>query len=901
MTCRHVLSRLSLIVWPLLLTVPAALAQTGGAVGIGTTTPDPSAVLDVSSSSKGLLPPRLTTAQRDGIASPALGLTIYNITTSALNTWDGLRWVAALVDVGSFPTTSTTFRLTGAPQTYTVPAGVYHLQADLAGGAGGAVVTDQSIGQGLGGRVQAVLSVTPGQVLTIYVGGAGGFYAGGYNGGGSNITPDFGGGGASDIRVNGTTLSDRVLVAGGGGGRTYKANGGAGGGLTGGTGQAASDNYGAGTGGTGGSQSGPGAAGAGTYQNGPNAEPGTDNLGGTAGVFGGGGGGGYYGGGGGGYYSGGGGGSSYAGAGTSNVVHTSGYHLGDGYVKLTPIPVAGGFSAPVLDASNFVNGLWTKTGQTIHLTQASNNVGIGTSSPTEKLEVVGNAAVSGSTTVGGNALVSGYLGIGTNLPPAQRLTVDGNAAVSGSVGIGNGIPQNSLDVQSGGRTDSHPSGRALYVTGNFGDASDGAEFRLPNGRMGIGIGANSLYAAGSDANQHLNLMPKGTGNVGIGITSPELKLDVIGAIGLRTESPWDHLYLSHDGTKAVLRAGGAENGLSLQVGNSVDGSYGYFNQYYQEALRLLPDGRVGVGTSSPVSRLANTSADIAASNGYGGGAGSLSWMVEQAGYAALFYNKGGADNSEGVAVKVAAAAATALDVSRQASALTAGTPLLRVLGNGRVGIGVSSPYSQLANTTSNIVGSDGQGGNPGSLAWSANQQGYAAMFYNAGTTGVSNGLAVKVATTAAAALDVSQQASPTATGASLLRVQGNGRVGIGTNTPDAQLDVNGYLRVAGANDTPPVGTVPSVAFLRLTATLATAANTQTLLPHGLTSDAKILSLQVLVDCGNGNTTPPGFTDNAGELYYAYLNSGRVVLRTGAGASSNVVQGKTARILITYEQ
>lgn len=53
--------------------IPGAMAQ----VGIGTTIPDTSAQLDVSSTSKGFLPPRLTGAQRNGIASPAAGLIIY--------------------------------------------------------------------------------------------------------------------------------------------------------------------------------------------------------------------------------------------------------------------------------------------------------------------------------------------------------------------------------------------------------------------------------------------------------------------------------------------------------------------------------------------------------------------------------------------------------------------------------------------------------------------------------------------------------------------------------------------------------------------------------------------------------------------------------------------------------
>ena len=62
-----------------------AHAQTGG-VGIGTTTPHASATLEVQSTSKGLLPPRLTKTQRDAIAAPAAGLTIYNTSTNKLNT-----------------------------------------------------------------------------------------------------------------------------------------------------------------------------------------------------------------------------------------------------------------------------------------------------------------------------------------------------------------------------------------------------------------------------------------------------------------------------------------------------------------------------------------------------------------------------------------------------------------------------------------------------------------------------------------------------------------------------------------------------------------------------------------------------------------------------------------------
>jgi hypothetical protein len=53
-------------------------------VGIGTNTPDPSSQLDVSSSEKGFLVPRMTTTQRNNISNPANGLLIYNTTDNEL-------------------------------------------------------------------------------------------------------------------------------------------------------------------------------------------------------------------------------------------------------------------------------------------------------------------------------------------------------------------------------------------------------------------------------------------------------------------------------------------------------------------------------------------------------------------------------------------------------------------------------------------------------------------------------------------------------------------------------------------------------------------------------------------------------------------------------------------------
>lgn len=59
-------------------------------IGVGTSTPQ--AALDITSSNDGLLPPRLTTMQRDSIENPKEGLMIYNITLHCLQAYTQYGW-----------------------------------------------------------------------------------------------------------------------------------------------------------------------------------------------------------------------------------------------------------------------------------------------------------------------------------------------------------------------------------------------------------------------------------------------------------------------------------------------------------------------------------------------------------------------------------------------------------------------------------------------------------------------------------------------------------------------------------------------------------------------------------------------------------------------------------------
>jgi hypothetical protein len=271
----------------------------------------------------------------------------------------------------------------GSAQQWVVPAGITSATFDLYGAQGGLGSGPNSSAHavgGLGAHLRGVLSVTPGQIFEIRVGGsapapATGVSLGGFNGGGGSTANNNaterggGGGGATDLRSGGSALTDRVMVAGGGGGGGGRGsvgsqagpNGGDGGdsgtigdigqdahaGATAGAPGAPGTAAAGGAGGTGGTSTAPAA-------NGANGGAGVLGLGGNAADLltfsgqGGAGGGGYYGGGAagtggrdntapgidGGAAGGGGGGSSFAGTATG-VTLTEGARAGHGQVVIT--------------------------------------------------------------------------------------------------------------------------------------------------------------------------------------------------------------------------------------------------------------------------------------------------------------------------------------------------------------------------------------------------------------------------------------------------------------------------------------------------------------------------------------------------------------------------------------
>ena len=258
------------------------------------------------------------------------------------------------------------------------------------------------------------------------------------------------------------------------------------------------------------------------------------------------------------------------------------------------------------------------------------NVGIGTTAPTKKLDVVSNTTydgiqISGSAipTLGiidttNNAKFVAYvrdsdatIGMETNHP----LTINTNntermrIGSGGNVGIGITAPTTKLHVvgqditfYSGTAEQSLQVGRnanertEIFINDlqnkitaiNDADNNDPHKFILNRAFLGTGANTFEIQKDGS-----VQLLIDTSGNVGIGTTSPSAKLQITGSDGyLKFDSNGDNGFIKSDFN------------LDLYADDTANNSSGYSNIRFftygaNEKMRITSGGNVGIGTTSP--------------------------------------------------------------------------------------------------------------------------------------------------------------------------------------------------------------------------------------------------------------------------------------------------------------
>ncbi|MFT3678715.1 MAG: hypothetical protein QM791_00495 [Ferruginibacter sp.] len=123
----------------------------------------------------------------------------------------------------------------------------------------------------------------------------------------------------------------------------------------------------------------------------------------------------------------------------------------------------------------------------------------------------------------------------------------------------------------------------------------------------------------------------------------------------------------------------------------------------------------------------------------------------------------------------------------------------------------------------------------------------------------------------------------------------NGNIGIGTNTPTAKLEVNGFTSLGATADG-----APHIKMKKLTGTLPPAAspNTFQFIPTGIVP-SKILSVNALVTDGIYQFLP--HSTQVGYLYTVNVDNGNIAVGVQSTTLSGSVMNKPVKIIVIYEE
>jgi hypothetical protein len=259
---------------------------------------------------------------------------------------------------------------------------------------------------------------------------------------------------------------------------------------------------------------------------------------------------------------------------------------------------------------------------------SSGNVGIGTTGPSAKLDVNGSLNVSGAVTIASplgvgsvaNALASasgalhlagskmtilstGNVGIGTT-SPFSKLQVGSNTFTGGNgmfansrVGISNHGSLTGMMLASTYNDSTYPEYGLVFVQGAS-NSSYNVWSISPDGPA-KGSGLSFIYKA--DATNIHNQTPQvyfegSTGNVGIGTTSPEAKLDVESEILISGTDPILRMERGDGFNSDILKVESSTDNLIIGD-TSLDDII--FEADSGEAMRIAASGNVGIGNTNP--------------------------------------------------------------------------------------------------------------------------------------------------------------------------------------------------------------------------------------------------------------------------------------------------------------
>jgi hypothetical protein len=279
-------------------------------------------------------------------------------------------------------------------------------------------------------------------------------------------------------------------------------------------------------------------------------------------------------------------------------------------------------------AIKFLNTVAVDT-DVLYVDASSNRVGIGTTSPSYKLDVNGSIASSVSSGFPELRLsdaVSDFI-ITTNSQGEGVIKTEGTSknirffnnsgetmriSGNGNVGIGTTSPGAKLDVVSGDirlgtnatyfrvrdTASAQPRVLGMNTSNTF---YIGPIDSYAGGAIAYGVSGNvsyhGFYGGGSE-----KVRITSSGSVGIGTTSPSYTLDVNGVI--RGEQI---LYLKDTGGTNRLTIQAESSYVTQSVGalaqNFVANYYRFYDDAFSEMMRIADNGNVGIGTTAPAQKL----------------------------------------------------------------------------------------------------------------------------------------------------------------------------------------------------------------------------------------------------------------------------------------------------------